>query len=364
MAEVAVTADLEIAYEVNGPEVGRPTSSAISLRYAKTPGSRGLRRGGEPLVSPVSAPERATQRVGFCGLGRMGWPMATNLLRAGYEVVAWTRSTGKAARWADQSELAGSAETPASVAEGAAVIVVMVVDGDQLREVVLGEAGLVSGTTSDRLLIVMATVGPASIRSLREQLPASWALVDAPVSGGVGRARDGTLTIIAAGPPEDRERAGAVLRAMGSQVEHVGPLGRGQLVKLLNNAVGMANLLTAAQALVAGDALGIDAELLARVLGRGSGASTMLELSAATMLARDRTPRFRLDHMLKDLELCVLETERAGIPFAAAHSARDVLALGVAQGLGDTDFTAVLDVVERLSGHAIGGMTQLEGPGS
>ena len=137
--------------------------------------------------------------------------------------------------------------------------------------------------------------------------------MDAPVTGSSPKAEDGTLTIMAGGEQRDFERARPLFEAMGELVVHVGPVGQGQLVKVINNAVAAANTAVAAEALLAGKRAGADLDALVKVIGAGSGASAMLELKPGPMRSHDYTTLFKLEHMLKDLRLCLEEAEAAGV---------------------------------------------------
>jgi 3-hydroxyisobutyrate dehydrogenase-like beta-hydroxyacid dehydrogenase len=174
-------------------------------------------------------------------------------------------------------------------------------------------------------------------------------MVDAPVTGSSPRAEDGTLTIMAGGSDEDFERARPVLEAMGKLVVHAGPLGHGQLVKVINNAVAATNTAVVGQALLVGAKAGVDLDALVEVMGAGSGASAMLELKADAMRRHDYATLFKLEHMLKDVRLCLEEAQAAGTAFPSAAHAHGLLSAGMGRGLGDADFAALLEAVEGLA---------------
>jgi 3-hydroxyisobutyrate dehydrogenase len=146
------------------------------------------------------------------------------------------------------------------------------------------------------------------------------------------------------------QRARPLLEVMGRLVLHVGPLGQGQMLKLVNNAVAAANAATLAQALIVARRTGVDLEALREVMGSGSGGSAMLELKAGPMIEHDYSPLFKLEHMLKDVRLCLEEAQAAGVPFPAAAQARDALAAGMGRGRGAADFAAIVEVFEGLAG--------------
>ncbi len=288
--------------------------------------------------------------VGFVGLGIMGSRMAASLARAGHPVTAYNRTREKAEAWV--AEHGGQvADTPRDAAAGAAAVITMVVDGAQVEEVLLGEDGAVHGAAPGTLFIDCSTIAPADVRRIGAALAErGMRFVDAPVSGSSPKAEDGTLTIMAGGSEEDFNRARPFFEAMGETILHVGPLAHGQTVKVISNAVGATNAATLAQALVVGKATGVDLEALVAVLGASSAASTMVTLKAKPMLAHDYTPLFRLEHMLKDVGICLDESAAAGAPFPSAALARELYNAAMGRGLADEDFASVLEAVEGLAG--------------
>ena len=288
--------------------------------------------------------------VGFVGLGMMGSRMAANLARAGYEVAVYNRTSEKCEAWV--AEHGGRfAATPCDAAEGAAAVITMVVDGPQVEQALLGEDGAALGAAAGTLMVDMSTIAPADARRIgaalaERELP----FVDAPVSGSSPKAQDGTLTIMAGGSEADVGRARPYFDAMGDVIVHVGALGQGQLVKVIANAVGAVNLATLAQALVVGKAAGVDLPSLVSVFGKSSAASAMVALKAEPMLEHDYTPLFRLEHMLKDMAICMDESEAAGVPFPAAALARELYTAAMGRGHGEEDFCAVLEAAEGLAG--------------
>jgi 3-hydroxyisobutyrate dehydrogenase-like beta-hydroxyacid dehydrogenase len=158
---------------------------------------------------------------------------------------------------------------------------------------------------------------------------------------------------MAGGSDADFARARPFFEAMGERIMHVGERGQGQTVKVISNTVGATNCATLAQALVVGKAAGVDLRSLVDVLGASSGGSYMVTLKAEPMLAHDYTPLFRLEHMLKDVGICLSESEAAGAPFPAAALARELYAAAIGRGLADEDFCAVLEAAEGLAGVRI-----------
>ena len=289
-------------------------------------------------------------RVGFVGLGIMGARMAANLRRAGHELVVHNRTRERAERFAAEHG-ATVAATAAEVGAAAGVVITMVVDGPQVEALLLGPDGVAEGAGEGTLCVDMSTIAPTQTRSIGAALASRRiGFVDAPVTGSSPRAEDGTLTIMAGGERDDFDRARPLFEAMGELIVHVGELGQGQTVKLINNAVAAANATTLAQALVVGRATGVDLDALVRIMGAGSGGSAMLALKAGPMREHDWSTLFKLEHMLKDVRLCLEEGQAAGVPFPAAAATREMLTAAMGRGLGDADFAAVLEVVEALAG--------------
>ncbi len=294
-------------------------------------------------------------RIGFVGLGIMGSRMAANLARAGHELTVFNRTRSTAEAWC--AEHGGTvAERPADVGAASDVVVTMVVDGLQVREALLGPDGVAEGASAGALCVDMSTIAPTETRAIGAGLAGrGLRMLDAPVTGSSPRAQDGTLTIMSGGTPEDFARARPLLEAMGELVVHVGDLGQGEMLKLINNAVGAANATALGEALIVAQRTGVDLDALVQVMGAGSGGSAMLELKSGAMREHDYTTLFKLEHMLKDVRLCLEEGQAAGVPFAAAAHARDVLVAARGRGHGDDDYAALVEALEGLAG------TRLEG---
>jgi 3-hydroxyisobutyrate dehydrogenase-like beta-hydroxyacid dehydrogenase len=179
-------------------------------------------------------------------------------------------------------------------------------------------------------------------------------MLDAPVTGSSPKAADGTLTIMAGGDAADFARAEPLLRIMGELVLHVGALGQGEMIKLINNSVAAANAATVGEALLVGQRTGVDLDALVAVLAKGSGGSAMLSLKSGPMRDHDYATLFKLEHMLKDVRLCLEEGQAAAVPFAAAARARDVLVAAMARGHADDDFAALIEALEAFAGARLG----------
>lgn len=292
-----------------------------------------------------------SERVAFLGLGIMGSRMAANLDAAGFELTVWNRTQAKAEAFCETHRNARLAMTPAQAAADCGVVVTMVVDGPQVREVLLGEAGAATTASPGTLCLDCSTIGPTATLSIAQDLAQrGLSMVDAPVTGSSPAAESGTLTIMAGGTDEDLERATPLLNAMGEVIVRAGPLGHGQMVKLINNAVAASNAAVLGQALVVAARAGVDLDALVAVMRAGSGASTMLNLKAEPMRRHDYTTLFKLEHMLKDVRLCLEEGQAIGAAFPFAALSREILSAGMGRGLGDDDFAAMIEVIEAAGG--------------
>ncbi len=286
-------------------------------------------------------------RIGFIGLGIMGSRMAANLQRSGFEVTVWNRTTRTAEEWA--AEHGGSvAQSPAALAAEADVVFTMVVDGPQVRELLLGHDGVADGAAAGLLCVDCTTIGQAAALEIGAALAErGLRMLDAPVTGSLPGARDGTLLIMVGGEADDLAQARPALEAMGKTILHVGPLGAGQAIKVISNSVAVSNAVTVAEGLIAGQAAGVDLDALVAVMDGGAAGSRMLALKQQPMRTHDFTPLFRLGHMIKDVELCL---GAATVPFASAERALADMREAERLGHTDDDFAALVESVEQRTG--------------
>ena len=279
-------------------------------------------------------------KVAFAGLGIMGAPMAAQLVQAGYEVRAYTRTREKAERFAAEHG-ATAAATPAEAAEGADAIVSIVPDVPQVEDVLFGEHGAAAALPEGALVVEMSTIAPTASRQLAERL-APRPYVEAPVSGSKPKAEDGTLTIMAGGAPEHFALALPLFEAMGERIVHVGPVGHGQMAKLLTNTMGAVNAAVLAEAVRTAKAAGLDEDAFLEVAAGSAGASAMVNLKARPMFEESfQPPLFKLEHMLKDIRHCLDEAKALGIELQLGALAETFYARADRDGHGEDDFSAV-----------------------
>jgi 2-hydroxy-3-oxopropionate reductase len=281
-------------------------------------------------------------RVAVIGLGRMGRPMAARLLAAGHEVVVHNRSRGPVEALARQgARPAGSA---AEAAREADAVVTMLPDPATVVAVVLGDGAPADAAPPDTLLIDMSTSSPALATRIHERHPAS---VDAPVSGGVTGAREGTLTIMAGGDAEAIERARPVFAALGARVTHLGGPGAGQIAKAANQLVVALTIQAVAEALALARAAGVDPAAVREALTGGFADSRVLAEHGARMLQRDFEPGGALRLHLKDLRIALELAAEHGAALPATEQVAARVAELVEAGLGDRDHSALLLAYER-----------------
>ncbi|MGI6037186.1 MAG: NAD(P)-dependent oxidoreductase [Limnochordia bacterium] len=246
------------------------------------------------------------ERVGFVGLGIMGKPMALNLIRAGFPLTVYNRTPHK-----DEELLEAGAQratSPAQVAENSDLIITIVGDAPDVKEVILGPQGIVHGGRADQVVIDMSTIAPATAREIGTALAQrQMEFVDAPVSGGEGGAIAGTLSIMVGGKDEVVQRCMPLFQAMGENIVHMGPIGAGQATKLVNQIVTSLNLLAVCEGLAFGAQAGLDLDKVLQVISGGAARSWALENIAPKIVAGDFSPGFMVKHQHKDLRV-LLET--------------------------------------------------------
>jgi 2-hydroxy-3-oxopropionate reductase len=290
------------------------------------------------------------QSIGFIGLGIMGAPMAANLVGAGYQVTGYNRSPEKV-----QPLVRVGGKPAGSIAEATAdaeVVVTMLPDAPDVRDVVLGPGGVLEHAAPGLLLVDMSTIAPeASVEIAQAARERDVRVLDAPVSGGEQGAVDGSLSIMVGGETADFEGARGVLEAMGGTIVHVGGHGAGQTVKAANQLVVAGTLSLVGEALVLLQASGVDAERALQVLAGGMAGSTVLDRKAATMLARDFRPGFRVDLHDKDMGIALATAREAGVSLPVTGLVAQLVAGARAMGYGALDHSALLRVVEQLSGR-------------
>lgn len=288
-----------------------------------------------------------TLRVGFIGLGVMGLPMATNLVRGGFEVTVHTRTASKA----DPALATGAtwADTPAAAARDADVVITMLPDTNDVLSVSRGMDGLFSAAKDGLGWIDMSTISPMTARELAgEADELGIRAIDAPVSGGESGARLGTLTIMVGGPAEIVQSFVPILRVLGERIVHVGEAGAGQLVKACNQVIVGGTIALVAEALVLGARAGVEPVRLRDALLGGFAHSRVLEIHAERMLRGDFTPGFRVALHQKDLGIAMATARSVGASLPLTGVVSQLMNALVADGYEQLDHSALALVYEKL----------------
>ena len=287
------------------------------------------------------------ERIGFIGLGIMGRPMAANLLRAGYQVAVWNRSRPGVDAAVDAGALAAAG--PRAVAEASDVLITMVTDSPDVEQVLFGPDPAAEGLGAGDVFIDMSTISPAVTRRLANRLAERGVVVlDAPVSGGEGGAKTGTLAIMVGGEAAVVERCRPILEAMGKTIVHVGPVGAGQSVKLCNQVAGAIHLLAMSECLVLAQKSGVDPAKMLEAVSSGAAGSWMLSNLAPRVLDRDFAPGFTVKLQQKDLRLALAAADALGLPLPGTALAHQLFLSLDAEGAGDEGTQALVRVFESL----------------
>ncbi|HEX6381661.1 MAG TPA: 2-hydroxy-3-oxopropionate reductase [Acidimicrobiia bacterium] len=288
--------------------------------------------------------------IAFIGLGIMGGPMAANLVKAGFDVVGHNRSPEPVRRLVEQG--GRGADGLADAVRDADVVITMVPDSPDVEAVALGEDGIYAHAKPGTLHVDMSSIRPDVARRVAEAgRERGMRVLDAPVSGGEQGAIDATLSIMVGGEAADFADARPVLEAVGKTVVHVGPAGSGQTVKAANQLIVAGTIELVAEAIVFLEAYGVDTEAAVKVLAGGLAGNAIFDRKGAAMLRRDFTPGFRIELHDKDMGIVTSAAREAGVVIPLGAVVAQLVASLKAQGDGGLDHSALLKLVERLSGR-------------
>lgn len=286
-------------------------------------------------------------RVGFIGLGIMGRAMSRNIYQAGFPVTVWNRTHSKmeeAAMWG--AELANS---PREVAERSDVVITIVGDTPDVKEVLNGEKGVFQGARPGVIVIDMSTIAAEAERELAAKAKMLGIdYLDAPVSGGDVGAQNGTLSIMVGGEANVLEKVRPILEAMGKRIVHCGSVGAGQTVKACNQILCGLNLLAVVEALSYAKKAGVDVEKMIEVTTQGAGGSWALANYAPRIVQGDLDPGFSVEFIQKDLRIVLQEAEQMQLPLMGTALVQQLIRSVQAYG-GDADGShALIRVMEQL----------------
>lgn len=290
--------------------------------------------------------------VGFAGIGIMGSGMSRNLVKAGHEVTVWNRTRSRA----EAIEGAAVADTPAALAKASEIVMICVSDTPDVEQVVEGDGGILEGLRTGTIVVDHSTISPSITRRLAaavEERGGRW--VDAPVSGGSEGAERGTLSIMMGGAEDDVALVRPVMEAFGTTITHVGPVGAGQLVKLVNQILVVVNQWAVSEALLFAEAAGLDLEAALAAVSGGAAGSWMLSNRGPQMIERDWRPGFTIDLQQKDLRLVLEAAAELGVPALATAQVSQMYGVLQGQGLGGDGNHALVKALESMTGIEIGG---------
>jgi 3-hydroxyisobutyrate dehydrogenase len=290
-----------------------------------------------------------TAKVGFIGLGNMGRPMALNLARHGFSLVVHDVDQTKLPALREQGAVA--ADSPEQVARAAGRTICMVETTQQAESVIAGDRGIVAGASAGHIVICMSTIDPFAARRLHDRLALRGVtMLDAPVSGGTERAASGELSIIAGGARDAFEACRDLFQVMGKNIFHVGGIGQGLAMKLVNNMLVQVNTVAVAEALVLGVKAGLDPKTMYDVVRVSTGTSFAFETRVPRIMARDFAPGGTVDISYKDQELETAFAKQLGMPLFLANISQQVYQMARAAGLNKEDGSAIIKVLEQLAG--------------
>src|SRR5215218_3258637 len=280
-------------------------------------------------------------KLGFIGLGAMGAPMARNLLEAGHELAAWNRSPERV----DPLVEAGAyrADSPADAASGTRATILMLTNAEAVQEVLFGDKGVVKGLPAGAAVINMGTIGAvATIRIAKTLGDLGYRMLDAPVAGSTPVAAAGELDIMVGGDEQSFEEFEPVLAAMGEKISHLGEVGSGAHMKLINNLILGATMAVLSEGMALGEAAGIPVEKQLEVLA-GGAASGVAQRKSAYLISRSYEPQFKLSHELKDLYYALELGRDLEDPLPITGVVSQLYNAGMREH-GDNDLSAVAEV--------------------
>ncbi len=292
------------------------------------------------------------KRIGFIGLGLMGTGMSKNLVKAGYPVTVWNRTASKMKPLVEAG--AKSAGSPREVAENSDVVVSIVTDSPDVEEVLLGPEGAVRGTKEGDVFIDMSTISPIATREMAERLAEKGVeMLDAPVSGGVIGATNGTLSIMVGGKREVFDECRPILEAMGKTITYIGGVGDGQVCKAVNQILVGTTMLGVAEALVFAKKAGVDVEAVHAAVSGGAAGSWQLTNNGARLLKGDHEPGFKIKDYLKDLGIIAETAKATSMPLPATSLVHQLFFHCAAEGMRDKGTQAVVVAVEKLANEKL-----------
>ena len=286
--------------------------------------------------------------IGFIGLGIMGKPMSKNLLKAGYSVVVMDLHQAAA-----DEVVAAGAKAAANIKELAGqcdVIVTMLPNSPQVKQVVLGEGGVIEGAKEGTVVIDMSSIAPLASREIAVELAKKGiAMLDAPVSGGEPKAIEGTLSVMVGGDKALFDKYYDVMKAMAASVVHTGDIGAGNVTKLANQVIVALNIAAMSEAFILATKAGVEPELVYQAIRGGLAGSTVLDAKAPMVMERNFKPGFRIDLHIKDLQNALDTSHDVGASLPLTAAIMEIMQALRTEGMGDLDHSAIARYYEKLA---------------
>ena len=288
------------------------------------------------------------KKIGFIGLGIMGRPMAKNLLKAGFSLVVYDLNKEAVADVVKAG--AASARSSRDVAQSTEVIIIMVPDSPEVKEVILGKDGVLEGVRPGSLVIDMSSINPLVSQEIARELKKKGIdMLDAPVSGGEPGAVQGTLAIMVGGEEKIFKECFKVFEPMGKNIVYVGPIGAGGFTKLVNQIIVALNIATVGEAFTLGVKAGLDPQTIFQAIRGGLAGSTVLEAKAPMMIGRNFKPGFKIKLHHKDLNNALNTARDLGVPLPLTSLVQQILVALIIDGKGENDHSAIATFFEKMA---------------
>jgi 2-hydroxy-3-oxopropionate reductase len=288
-------------------------------------------------------------KIGFIGLGIMGKPMAKNLIKAGYSVVVYDRNKNKR----DEVVAAGAEEgiSPKDVASRTEIIITMLQNSPNVKDVVLGSNGILEGAKKGTIIVDTSSIAPLASKEIAaEAAKRGVEMLDAPVSGGEPKAIDGTLSFMVGGKKEIYDKCYDILSKMGASVVLCGDIGAGNTTKLANQIIVALNIAAMSEALVLGTKAGVDPEAIYNAIKGGLAGSTVLNAKAPLVMAGNFKPGFRIELHIKDLANAIETGHEIGVPLPLTSQVMEIMQALKVDGKAQDDHGGIVQFYEKLAG--------------
>jgi 2-hydroxy-3-oxopropionate reductase len=288
------------------------------------------------------------KKIGFIGLGIMGKPMAKNLLKAGYSIVAYDLNKDAVEDVVKAGALGASSSKEA--AGKAEVIITMLPDSPDVKEVILGKDGVLEGIKPGSIVIDMSSINPLVSQEIEKELRKKGVeMLDAPVSGGETGAIQGTLAIMVGGKEKVFNESVEIFKAVGKNIVHVGKIGACGFVKLVNQIIVAVNIAAVGEAFTLGTKAGLDPQVIYQAIRGGLAGSSVLETKAPMMFARNFKPGFKIRLHHKDLQNALSTAKDLGVPLPLSSFVQQIILSLMTEGRGEEDHSALATFFEKMA---------------